>query len=262
MNMKRPGVTPMKPGSCTLPLYGIDLVVLDPMSGEEVEGNDVEGVLAIRSPWPGMARTCLGDHERYLATYFKPYKGYYFTGDAVSRDKDGYHFIIGRVDDVINVSGHRIGELKALSLVMLCFFSFSLLFCISFGSATSLGTAEVESALVKHPSVAQAAVVGRPHPVKGEGIIAFATLTESNEEDEDKLVQDLRVLVRGEIGPFAAPDVIAITPSLPMTRSGKIMRRVLRKISAGEADQLGDVSTLADPSVVDTLIDLIAKQEA
>ena len=125
-----------------------------------------------------------------------------------------------------------------------------------------LGTAEVESALVKHPSVAQAAVVGRPHPVKGEGIIAFATLTESNEEDEDKLVQDLRMLIRGEIGPFAAPDVIAITPSLPMTRSGKIMRRVLRKISAGEADQLGDVSTLADPSVVDTLIDLVAKQEA
>mmetsp|Transcript_36142 Transcript_36142/g.82526 ORF Transcript_36142/g.82526 Transcript_36142/m.82526 type:complete len:716 (-) Transcript_36142:16-2163(-) len=226
-----PGVTPMKPGSCTLPLYGIDLVVLDPMSGVEIEGNDVEGVLAIRSPWPGMARTCLGDHERYLATYFKPYNGYYFTGDAVSRDKDGYHFIIGRVDDVINVSGHRIG------------------------------TAEVESALVKHPSVAQAAVIGRPHPVKGEAIIAFATLTESNEEDEEKLVQDLRVLVRGEIGPFAAPDVIAITPSLPMTRSGKIMRRVLRKISAGEADQLGDVSTLADPSVVDTLIDLIAKQE-
>ena len=130
-------------------------------------------------------------------------------------------------------------------------------------SGHRIGTAEVESALIKHPSVAQAAVVGRPHPIKkGEAIIAFATLTESNEEDEDKLVQDLRVLVRGEIGPFAAPDVIAITPSLPMTRSGKIMRRVLRKISAGEADQLGDVSTLADPSVVDTLIDLIAKQEA
>ena len=133
-----PGVTPMKPGSCTLPLYGIDTVVLDPMSGEIVEGNDVEGVLAIRSPWPGMARTCLGDHERYLSTYFKNYPGFYFTGDAVHRDRDGYYFITGRVDDVLNVSGHRIG------------------------------TAEVESALVKHPSVAQAAVVGRPHPIKGK----------------------------------------------------------------------------------------------
>ena len=227
-----PGVTPMKPGSCTLPLYGIDTVVLDPMTGEVVEGNDVSGVLAIRSPWPGMARTCLGDHERYLSTYLKPYAGYYFTGDAVYRDKDGFYFITGRVDDVLNVSGHRIG------------------------------TAEVESALVKHPSVAQAAVVGRPHPIKGEAIIAFATLTESNTEDEDELVKELRLLIRGEIGPFAAPDVIALTPALPMTRSGKIMRRVLRKISAGEADQLGDVSTLADPSVVDTLIDLVASADA
>mmetsp|Transcript_3958 Transcript_3958/g.6545 ORF Transcript_3958/g.6545 Transcript_3958/m.6545 type:complete len:735 (-) Transcript_3958:72-2276(-) len=226
-----PGVTPMKPGSCTLPLYGIDTVVLDPMTGEVVEGNDVNGVLAIRSPWPGMARTCLGDHERYLATYLKPYAGYYFTGDAVYRDKDGFYFITGRVDDVLNVSGHRIG------------------------------TAEVESALVKHPSVAQAAVVGRPHPIKGEAIIAFATLTESNTEDEEELVKELRLLVRGEIGPFAAPDIIALTPALPMTRSGKIMRRVLRKISAGEADQLGDVSTLADPSVVDTLIDLVASAD-
>ncbi|KAL7536934.1 hypothetical protein ACHAXR_007488 [Thalassiosira sp. AJA248-18] len=227
-----PGVTPMKPGSCTLPLYGIDTVVLDPMTGEVVEGNDVEGVLAIRSPWPGMARTCLGDHKRYLDTYFRPYPGYYFTGDAVHRDRDGYYFITGRVDDVINVSGHRIG------------------------------TAEVESALVKHPSVAQAAVVGRPHPIKGEGIIAFATLTESNTEEEDELVKELRMLVRSEIGPFAAPDIICITPSLPMTRSGKIMRRVLRKISHGEADQLGDVSTLADPSVVDTLIGLIGQHDA
>mmetsp|Transcript_12275 Transcript_12275/g.26416 ORF Transcript_12275/g.26416 Transcript_12275/m.26416 type:complete len:748 (+) Transcript_12275:78-2321(+) len=220
-----PGVTPMKPGSCTLPLYGVDTVVLDPMSGEIVEGNDVEGVLAIRSPWPGMARTCLGDHDRYLTTYFRPYPGYYFTGDSVQRDQDGYYFITGRVDDVVNVSGHR------------------------------MGTAEVESALVKHPSVAQAAVVGRPHPIKGEAIIAFATLTESNTEDEDELIKELRLLVRTEIGPFAAPDVICVTPSLPMTRSGKIMRRVLRKISAGEADELGDVSTLADPSVVDTLIE-------
>ncbi|KAL7433191.1 hypothetical protein ACHAXM_003449 [Skeletonema potamos] len=227
-----PGVTPMKPGSCALPLYGIDTVVLDAVTGEIVEGDDVNGVLAIRSPWPGMARTCLGDHERYLSTYFKPYPGYYFTGDAVYRDKEGFYFITGRVDDVLNVSGHRIG------------------------------TAEVESALVKHPSVAQAAVVGRPHPIKGEAIIAFATLTESNTEEEDELVKELRMLIRGEIGPFAAPDIIALTPALPMTRSGKIMRRVLRKISAGEADQLGDVSTLADPSVVDTLIDLVASADA
>jgi len=227
-----PGTTPMKPGSCTLPLYGIDTVVLDPMSGEIIEGNNVEGVLAIRSPWPGMARTCLGDHDRYLTTYLRPYKGFYFTGDAVQRDKDGYYFITGRVDDVINVSGHRIG------------------------------TAEVESALVKHPSVAQAAVVSRPHPIKGEAIIAFATLTESNAEEEEELIKELRLLVRGEIGPFASPDIICITPLLPMTRSGKIMRRVLRKISAGEADELGDVSTLADPSVVDTLIDLIAQHDA
>ena len=251
----------MKPGSCTLPLYGIDTVVLDPMTGEIVEGNDVSGVFAIRSPWPGMARTCLGDHERYLDTYFKPYPGYYFTGDAVYRDKDGFYFITGRVDDVLNVSGHRIG------------------------------TAEVESALVKHPSIAQAAVVGRPHPIKGklsfdnvillflmtctlltnkrprlyilgEAIIAFATRTESNTEEEDELVKELRMLIREEIGPFAAPDIIALTPALPMTRSGKIMRRVLRKISAGEADQLGDVSTLSDPSVVDTLIDLVAAADA
>jgi acetyl-CoA synthetase len=227
-----PGVTPQKPGSIGTALYGIDTVVLDPMTGEIVEGNDVSGVFAIRSPWPGMARTCLGDHERYLDTYFKPYPGYYFTGDAVYRDKDGFYFITGRVDDVLNVSGHRIG------------------------------TAEVESALVKHPSIAQAAVVGRPHPIKGEAIIAFATLTESNAEEEDELVKELRMLVRGEIGPFAAPDIIALTPALPMTRSGKIMRRVLRKISAGEADQLGDVSTLADPGVVDTLIDLVAAADA
>eukprot|EP00956_Cyclotella_meneghiniana_P026368 scaffold56744_cov109-Cyclotella_meneghiniana.AAC.1 len=159
-----PGVTPMKPGSCTLPLYGIDLVVLDPMTGAIVEGNDVEGVLAIRNPWPGIARTCLGDHDRYLTTYLKPYPGYYFTGDAVHRDADGFYFITGRVDDVLNVSGHRIG------------------------------TAEVESALVKHPSVAQAAVVGRPHPIKGEAIIAYATPTESNKEDEDELVKELRLL--------------------------------------------------------------------
>lgn len=220
-----PGVTPMKPGSCTLPMYGIDAVVLDAQSGEVLEGNDVDGVLAIRQPWPGLARTCLGDHERYMATYLKPYPGYYFTGDVVHRDHDGFLFITGRCDDVLNVSGHRIG------------------------------TAEVESALVAHPLVAQAAVVGRPHPIKGQAICAFATLVEGAEESEG-LVRELVMEVRGGIGPFAAPDNIYVTPALPMTRSGKIMRRVLRKIVSGEADELGDVSTLADPSVVD---DLIAK---
>lgn len=222
-----PGVTPMKPGSCTLPMYGIDAVVLDATTGEVIEGNDVEGVLAIRQPWPGIARTCLGDHQRYLATYLNPYPGYYFTGDTVYRDSDGYYFITGRMDDVLNVSGHRIG------------------------------TAEVESALVAHPLVAQAAVVGKPHPIKGQAISSFVTLVEGAEESEE-LLKELVMEVRSGVGPFAAPDQIVITPSLPMTRSGKIMRRILRKIVAGEADELGDVSTLADPSVVDTLIEKAA----
>lgn len=223
-----PGVTPMKPGSCTLPFYGIDTVVLDPVDGTVLEGNNVQGVMAIRQPWPGMARTCLGDHERYLTVYFKPYPGFYFTGDSVVRDEDGFHFIIGRVDDVLNVSGHRIG------------------------------TAEVESALVAHPAVAQAAVVGQPHDIKGQSICAFAMLAVGFEESAE-LEKELRTMVRSEIGGFASPDVVCVTPSLPMTRSGKIMRRILRKIVAGEVDSLGDTSTLADPSIVDTLI---AKIEA
>ena len=219
-----PGVTPMKPGSCTFPMYGIDAVVLDPVTGDVLEDNDVEGVLAVRQPWPGMARTCLGDHERFLQTYLRAYRGYYFTDDAVYRDKDGYLFITGRCDDVLNVSGHRIG------------------------------TAEVESALVAHPAVAQSAVVGRPHPIKGQAIVAFATLKEGLEESDD-LIKELVMEVRKDVGPFAAPDQIVVTPSLPMTRSGKIMRRILRKISAAEYDALGDTSTLADPSIVDTLIE-------
>jgi len=226
-----PGVTPMKPGSCTLPFYGIDAVVLDPKDGtvlEKKEGEATVGVLAVRQPWPGMARTCLGDHERYKTVYLKPYPGYYFTGDAVYRDVDGYHFITGRVDDVLNVSGHRIG------------------------------TAEVESALVGHEGVSQAAVVAKPHPIKGESICAFVTLVVGYEESsgilETDLVLELRKAVRSDVGPFASPDLICITPSLPMTRSGKIMRRVLRKIVRDEIDTLGDTSTLADPSVVDDLI--------
>jgi acetyl-CoA synthetase len=226
-----PGITPMKPGSCTVPLYGIDAVVLDAVDGHMLEpkdGESTEGVLAIRQPWPGMARTCLGDHERYQLVYTKPYPGYYFTGDSVMRDKDGFFFITGRVDDVLNVSGHRIG------------------------------TAEVESALVLHPAVSQAAVVGKAHDVKGQGIVGFVTL-DVNHEESPELLLELRNQVRSEIGPFAAPDKLYITPSLPMTRSGKIMRRILRKIVAGEVDTLGDTSTLADPSVVD---DLIAQVQA
>ena len=219
-----PGCTPMKPGSCTLPFYGIDTVFLDPSTGQEIDGNGVEGVLAIKQPWPGMTRTCLGDHERYLTVYMKPYPGYYFPGDGCRRDEDGFIWITGRVDDVLNVSGHRIG------------------------------TAEVESALVAHPAVAQAAVIGFPHDIKGQGICCYTTLTVGYTESDD-LIKQLRNAVRTSIGPFATPDIICATPALPMTRSGKIMRRILRKIASNEVETLGDTSTLADPSVVDVLIE-------
>ncbi|KAL3807302.1 hypothetical protein ACHAXA_008527 [Cyclostephanos tholiformis] len=218
-----PGITPMKPGSCTLPCYGIDLAVLDPTTGKEIETSPAEGVLAIKQPWPGMARTCLGDHQRYLAVYMKPYPGYYFTGDGCRRDEDGYIWITGRVDDVLNVSGHRIG------------------------------TAEVESALVAHYSVAQAAVVGIPHEIKGQGICCYVTLVEGYPET-DALVKELYLAVRTHIGPFATPDMIVVNGALPMTRSGKIMRRILRKIASSELDTIGDTTTLSDPSVVDELI--------
>lgn len=224
----------MKPGSCTLPVPGIDAVILSAIDGHPLtdadkdEKGNLEGVMAIRKPWPGMARTCLGDHQRYLTTYFKPYPGYYFTGDSALRDKDGYHWIIGRVDDVINVSGHRIG------------------------------TAEVESALVGHPAVAQAAVVAEPHDIKGSAICAFCMLTVGYEESPE-LLKELKMAVRTGVGAFAAPDHIVVSPSLPMTRSGKIMRRILRKIVSNEADSLGDTSTLADPSIVDTLIEKFAE---
>jgi len=217
-----PGITPMKPGSCTLPCYGIEVVVLDPATGVEITTSPAEGVLAIKQPWPGLARTCLGDHQRYLNVYMKPYPGYYFAGDGCRRDEDGFIWITGRVDDVLNVSGHRIG------------------------------TAEVESALVAHPAVAQAAVVGVPHEIKGQGICCFTTLKEGFPES-DELIKQLRMAVRTAIGPFATPDMVIPTASLPMTRSGKIMRRILRKIAAGELDTLGDTSTLLDPSVVETL---------
>ena len=218
-----PGATPLKPGSATFPFFGVKPVILEPQTGEVIEGNAVSGVLAMEAPWPGQMRTVYGDHKRFEETYFDQYKGYYFTGDGCRRDEDGYYWITGRVDDVINVSGHR------------------------------MGTAEVESALVAHDKVAEAAVVGFPHEVKGEGIYAYVTLNADIEYTEE-LRGELKQQVRSVIGPIATPDLIHWAPALPKTRSGKIMRRILRKIATDETDQIGDVSTLADPSVVESLI--------
>ncbi|MEM8774887.1 MAG: acetate--CoA ligase [Pseudomonadota bacterium] len=219
-----PGATTTKPGSCTFPFFGVQPVVLDAQSGEELDGNGVEGVLCIKDSWPGQMRTVWGDHERFMKTYFADYKGYYFTGDGCRRDEDGYYWITGRVDDVINVSGHR------------------------------MGTAEVESALVAHSKVAEAAVVGYPHDIKGQGIYCYVTLM-GGEEYTDELKTELRNWVRTEIGPIASPDLIQWAPGLPKTRSGKIMRRILRKIAENDYGALGDTSTLAEPAVVDDLIE-------
>ena len=219
-----PGATTLKPGSAQQPFFGIEPVVLDPQSGKVVEGNGVEGVLCIAESWPGQMRTVWGDHERFEQTYFSQYPGYYFTGDGCRRDEDGDYWITGRVDDVINVSGHR------------------------------MGTAEVESALVAHDAVAEAAVVGYPHEVKGQGIYAYVSLMEGREPSDD-LRKELEKWVRSEIGPIAKPDLIQWAPGLPKTRSGKIMRRILRKIAEDDAGSLGDTSTLADPSVVDDLVE-------
>ena len=218
-----PGATPVKPGSATFPFFGVEPVILDDQ-GNELEGNGIAGLLAIKQPWPSIARTIYGDHERYMQTYLSPFKGYYFTGDGCRRDEDGYYWITGRVDDVINVSGHR------------------------------MGTAEVESALVQHPACAEAAVVGFPHEIKGQGIFAYVII-KNDVAESDELVRELRQTVRDQIGPIATPDHILIAPGLPKTRSGKIMRRILRKIASLEVEELGDVSTLADPSVVQQLID-------
>ncbi len=218
-----PGATPTKPGSATFPLYGIEPVVLEPESGKIVKGNGVDGVLAISKPWPGQMRTVYGDHKRFEETYFQQYKGFYFTGDGCRRDEDGYYWITGRVDDVINISGHR------------------------------MGTAEVESALVSHAKVAEAAVVGFPHEIKGQGIYAYVTLN-AGEAYTDELKAELVQQVRTEIGPIATPDAIHWAPGLPKTRSGKIMRRILRKIAENDTSDLGDTSTLADPSVIDDLL--------
>jgi acetyl-CoA synthetase len=217
-----PGVTALKPGSATMPFFGIKPEILD-SSGCILEAV-AEGILAIRDSWPGQARTIYGDHQRFIDTYFKSYPGFYFPGDGARRDSDGYFWITGRVDDVINVSGHR------------------------------MGTAEVESALVLHKDVAEAAVVGYPHDIKGQGIYAYVTLNVGINPSES-LRQELIALVRNEIGAIASPDIIQWAPSLPKTRSGKIMRRILRKVAANEIDNLGDTSTLADPSVVSNIID-------
>jgi acetyl-CoA synthetase len=200
--------------------------VLNPESGRLLEGNGVSGALCLDTPWPGQARTVWGDHQRFKDTYFTQYKGYYFTGDGCRRDEDGYYWITGRIDDVLNVSGHR------------------------------LGTAEVESALVAHDGVVEAAVVGYPHPIKGQGMYAYVIVTaEYMAQPREQLEGALKEQVRHAIGAFAAPDVIHIAPGLPKTRSGKIMRRILRKIAAGEYEGMGDVTTLAEPDVVARLID-------
>ena len=216
-----PGATALKAGSATRPLPGIVPALVD-NEGRELEGA-ADGNLVLKDSWPGQMRTVYGDHQRYIDTYFRTFPGRYFTGDGARRDEDGYYWITGRVDDVINVSGHRIG------------------------------TAEVESALVAHPKVAEAAVVGFPHDIKGQGIYAYVTLI-SGEQPIEELRIELSLWVRKEIGPLAQPDHIQWAPGLPKTRSGKIMRRILRKIAADEHEQLGDTSTLADPAVVQDLV--------
>jgi acetyl-CoA synthetase len=229
-------VTPTKPGSASLPFFGIEPAIIDPVSGEEIKGNDVEGVLAIKQPWPSMARTVWGAHKRYMDTYLNVYKGYYvsrtlppilretsvvalttpqFTGDGAGRDHEGYYWIRGRVDDVVNVSGHR------------------------------LSTAEIEAALIEHQSVAEAAVVGIADELTGQAVNAFVALKNGNEPG-DQIRKELISQVRKSIGPFAAPKAIFVVPDMPKTRSGKIMRRILRKILSGEEDSLGDISTVPD----------------
>ena len=218
-----PAATPLKPGSATYPFFGIEPVILDE-EGNEVDGNPATGYLCIKGAWPGIMRTVYGDHERFIDVYFSRFPGYYMTGDGVLRDEDGYYWITGRVDDVLNVSGHR------------------------------LGTAEVEGAIGQHDSVAEAAVVGYPHDIKGQGIYAYVTLM-TGESPSDDVAAEIKLEVRKHIGPIATPDKIQFTPALPKTRSGKIMRRILRKIAEGDVSDMGDTSTLADPTVVDALVE-------
>jgi len=218
-----PATTPMKPGSATFPFLGIEPVLLNE-EGQEIEGNPASGYLCIKSAWPGIMRTVYGDHERFRQTYFDRFPGYYMTGDGATRDEDGYYWITGRIDDVLNVSGHR------------------------------LGTAEVEGAVGQHEAVAEAAIVGYPHDIKGQGIYAYVTLM-TGETASENIESEIRQKVRGFIGPHATPDKIQFTVSLPKTRSGKIMRRILRKIAEGDVSNLGDISTLADPSIVESLVE-------
>jgi acetyl-CoA synthetase len=219
-----PGIIPTKPSFATLPLPGIQPVIVD-AEGKELQGNSVKGNLCIKFPWPGMARTIWGDHERFRQTYFSSFKDLYFTGDGVQRDEDGYYRILGRVDDVINVSGHR------------------------------LGTAEIENAINAHPLVNESAVVGYPHPIKGQGIYAFVVCGELSTGGEEGIRKSIKMAVTNMIGPFARPDLIQLVPGLPKTRSGKIMRRILRKVAEGDATNLGDITTLLDEDVVNKIID-------
>ncbi|CCD26010.2 acetate--CoA ligase ACS2 NDAI_0G02350 [Naumovozyma dairenensis CBS 421] len=225
------GVTPTKPGSATVPFFGIDACLIDPVSGHILEGNDVVGVLAVKCSWPSMARSVWNNHDRYIETYLKPYPGYYFTGDAAGRDHDGYYWIRGRVDDVVNVSGHR------------------------------LSTTEIETCLVNDKYVSAAAVVGIPDDLTGQSVVAFVSLQNDNEIDGPvSFHRELILQVRKEIGPFAAPKAVIIINDLPKTRSGKIMRRVLRKIASNEAEQLGDLSTLANPEIVSEIMEAVKTQ--
>lgn len=217
-----PGSKGMKPGAAGFPFFGVQPVIIN-KDGEEQLGDDARGALLLKGSWPGQMRTIYGDHGRFKQTYFSQYEGYYFTGDGAQRDKDGYYWILGRIDDVLNVSGHR------------------------------LGTAEIESALVLHPKISEAAVVGYPHDVKGQGVYAYVTLMH-DEVESDELIAELKALVAKELGSFSKPDLIQWAPGLPKTRSGKIMRRILRKIAENELSNLGDTSTLADPSVVEDLM--------
>ncbi|KAG7694124.1 hypothetical protein KL930_002912 [Ogataea haglerorum] len=228
------GAVPTKPGAATLPFFGVDAVIIDPVTGKVLEGNDVEGVLAVRSSWPSLARTVYKNHHRYVETYLKPYPGFYFTGDGAGRDHDGYYWIRGRVDDVVNVSGHR------------------------------LSTSEIESVLLENAHVSEAAVVGINDDLTGQAVIAFVQLKNESETDDAEALTALRkslvVHVRSIIGPFAAPKSIIVVPDLPKTRSGKIMRRVLRKVCSGEAKGLGDLSTLSNPQSVETIIKNVEEQ--
>lgn len=224
------GVIANKPGSASYPFFGIDAALIDPVSGVEITGNDVEGVLVVKDHWPSMARTVFNNHVKYMDTYMNPYPGYYFTGDGAARDNDGYYWIRGRVDDVVNVSGHR------------------------------LSTAEIESALIEDPRVGESAVVGINDDLTGQAVVAYVALKTGDVPDEDALRKELILLVRKEIGPFAAPKSVILVQDLPKTRSGKIMRRILRKVSSNEADQLGDITTLQNPGSVEGIISAFSAQ--